>query len=291
LVVESKVLDDSELLAEIFPVEESSSITCVIHKQHKSKWTRYSSDALDGCPVYYNDETGELKWELAQDDDSDEKAACVHAMACGDLQMMRAFLSNVAMSDSTKHNLLAPLAAAHYGHVDMVRLLVASRGGLESVDECGFTPLHMACIGGGHSSVVQHLLEVHADVETRCHEGSATPLHSAAFHGCVEAAEQLLTQGVCLRASQDVESRSHGAILESLLEARTSIGATPLISAAAAGHLALVKCLLLHGACHEAVTNCGHTAEACAAFRGHRDVAAALGRHRRFFDPPARCSP
>jgi len=289
LVVETKVLHNSEMLAEIFPAEESSSITCVIHKQHVSKWTRYSSDAHDGCPVYYNDETGELKWELAQDDVSDERTACHHAMACGDIQMMNAFLSGVAMSDNAKRVLLAPFAAALYGHVDMVKLLLASQGGLESIDECGLTPLQSACLGG-HSAVVHHL-EAHADVETRCHEGNGTPLHQAAFHGHAEVANQLLTQGVCLRARHDVERRSHGAILESLLEAKMSVGATPLISAATAGHLALVRCLLLHGACHEAVTNFGHTAEACAAFRGYRDVASALRRHRRFFDPPVCGSP
>jgi len=290
LIVESKVLDDSKQLAEIFPSEEFSSITCVVHHQQKPKWTRYSSDSHGGCPVYYNDETGELKWELAHDDDSDERAACAHAMASGDLQTISAFLSHVAMPDSTKREFLAPFAAAYYGHADMVRLLITSRGGLETVDECGFTPLQMACIGG-HAAVVRHLLEARADLETKCHEGNATPLHGAAFHGCLEVVEQLLTQGARLRARHFAEIRGHGAILESLLEARTSIGATPLISAAASGHFAVVKCLLLHGACHEAVTNDGHTAEACAAFRGHHHVAAALGRHRRFFDPPAHGSP
>ena len=70
----------------------------------------------------------------------------------------------------------------------------------EDVDEIdgGRTPLHVACLSGGHKEIVELLIANGADVNTN--DSGGTPLHHAATK---EIAELLIAKGADVNAKDD----------------------------------------------------------------------------------------
>ena len=64
----------------------------------------------------------------------------------------------------------ALIAAAMFGHEDIVRLLAQHGANLEATDEDGYTAMQFACLDG-HLSVVRVLLESGVDANKRYRDG------------------------------------------------------------------------------------------------------------------------
>jgi len=148
----------------------------------------------------------------------------------------------------------------------VAEFLLSRRMDIDSRDENGQTPLHVA-VAGGRREVVTFYMEHGADVDPEDHFGSrpltlartvelatllldngadvnggsaGTPLHSAGFYGKEEIARLLLERGAAL-------------------EALDPNGETPLHRAAFRGHLGMVRLLLDLGAEAGAKNTAGRT--------------------------------
>lgn len=125
------------------------------------------------------------------------------------------------------------------GRADSVKQSVESDPKLvRTTDASGYTPLHYAATGG-HTDVIEVLLDAGADVNARGSRGE-TPLLLAASKGNVEVVELLIDNGA------DVNQPG-------------SDKRTPLHKAAMVGDLEVVKALLKGGADPAAVDRGGKT--------------------------------
>nr|7B6W_AAA Chain AAA, Alpha-1B adrenergic receptor,alpha1B adrenergic receptor,Alpha-1B adrenergic receptor,alpha1B adrenergic receptor,Alpha-1B adrenergic receptor,alpha1B adrenergic receptor,Alpha-1B adrenergic receptor,alpha1B adrenergic receptor [Homo sapiens] len=147
------------------------------------------------------------------------------------------------------------LEAARKGQDDEVRILLANGADVNTADETGFTPLHLAA-WEGHLGIVEVLLKNGADVNANDERGH-TPLHLAAYTGHLEIVEVLLKNGAGVNAT-DV------------------IGTAPLHLAAMWGHLEIVEVLLKNGADVNAQDKFGKTPFDLAIDNGNEDIAEVL---------------
>jgi ankyrin repeat protein len=117
--------------------------------------------------------------------------------------------------------------AAHNGHMDVARLLLASRADVNAVGgPVRDTPLHYATLNG-HMDVAQLLLANKADVAAKNNYGY-TPLHRAAEEGNKNLAELLLAS-------------------KAEVNAKDNHGLTPLYLALGHGHKDVAELLREHG--------------------------------------------
>ncbi|KFL26477.1 ankyrin, partial [Devosia riboflavina] len=95
---------------------------------------------------------------------------------------------------TSPYNGTALIAAAHLGHAEIVRRLIAAGAPLDHVNNLGWTALIEAVIlgdgGPDHQEVVRLLLEAGADRELADHDG-VTPLAHARARGFAEIARLL----------------------------------------------------------------------------------------------------
>jgi ankyrin repeat protein len=121
-------------------------------------------------------------------------------------------------------------AAARWGRLDAIKLLLASSAAVSDQNYAGQTPLHCAS-AEGHVGACELLLAggAVATVDTPDMEG-ACPLLPAAGKGHTETVRLLVAHG----ASVNTPNTTHGL--------------TPLLWASARGHLEIVEVLLLHSA-------------------------------------------
>ena len=103
--------------------------------------------------------------------------------------------------------------AGHYGHLDIVRLLVESGADIEAraLNAVGNTPLG-AAVWGHRPDVVAYLISRGADLEAKNRFGQS-PLHRAIRRGAVEVARILIDAGAD-PASEDGEGVTALAIAE-----------------------------------------------------------------------------
>jgi ankyrin repeat protein len=103
------------------------------------------------------------------------------AAASNDIEMLNIALEGGAnprnvttFSDGT-----ALSAAAHFGHVEVVRILIANKAPLDHVNNRGWTALHEAVVlgngGPNHVATVEALVKAGADVDIKDRQGG-TPL-------------------------------------------------------------------------------------------------------------------
>lgn len=117
--------------------------------------------------------------------------------------------------------------AAHYGNLDIGRLLIEKGAAVNCQAKNGICPLHVAC-KRGRSRMVSLLTENAADVNCPTKEGM-TPIHVASANGGSKIIENLLEKG----ASVNTKTRS---------------GFSALHLATWGDHVNSAKQLLLHGA-------------------------------------------
>jgi uncharacterized protein len=130
----------------------------------------------------------------------------VHAAAkSGDTDEVAALLSmDNRLTRSYDADGWTPLhLAAHYGHADMVELLLHNNApvDLRSTNAMASTALH-AALAGRQTRIAKILLDAGADANARQH-GGWTPLHSAAASGDREAIDLLLARGAKPEVAND----------------------------------------------------------------------------------------
>lgn len=182
----------------------------------------------------------------------------------GDTNTVKTLLEN--SEDPSVASAYMLRAAAYFGHLDIVNLLI-SRGADVDASDDGETALLVA-IRGAQTKVVRRLIDAGADVRARLH-GGASALHEAVrtydvieTGATLEIIDQLLENGLHIEIEDD-DGRTpfHGAafcgrvdLLDGLLARGAKLDAkdrwqeTPLDHACFNGHIEVVKFLISRGA-------------------------------------------
>ena len=110
------------------------------------------------------------------------------AAVANDLEMLKLALEGGASARNitSRYNGTALIAAAHVGHAEAVKLLIAARAPLNHVNNLGWTALMEAIVlgngGANHTAIVRALVEAGADVNIADRQGQ-TPLQHARRRG------------------------------------------------------------------------------------------------------------
>lgn len=147
-------------------------------------------------------------------------------------------------------------AAAEFGSIGCLRLLIDRHANINAIDHHGSTPLSRA-LSRSHVECAKFLLEQGAAARAADSAGH-TPIHRAAFHGLIEVLQPLLDAGAYV---DEPAAPAAG---------KTS-GITPLMLACSAGRTAFAKELLKAGADPDYIAPDGHSAFTWAAKASHTE--------------------
>jgi ankyrin repeat protein len=103
-----------------------------------------------------------------------------------------------AKNITSRYDGTALIAAAHLGHAEVVKMLIAAKAPLNHVNNLGWTAVMEAIVlgngGAGHTATVRALVEAGCDVNIADRQG-ITPLQHANRRGYVEMARILENAG------------------------------------------------------------------------------------------------
>ena len=122
------------------------------------------------------------------------------AAVADDLEMLKIVLDGGASAKTitSRNDGTALIAAAHLGHTEAVKLLIAAKAPLNHVNNLGWTALMEAIVlgsgGTNHTETVRALVEANCDVNVADRQ-SITPLQHARRRGYVEMARILENAG------------------------------------------------------------------------------------------------
>jgi ankyrin repeat protein len=122
------------------------------------------------------------------------------AAVANDVPMLRLALELgcSARNITSRYDGTALIAAAHLGHAEVVRILIAAKAPLNHVNNLGWTALMESIVlgngGRGHTDTLKALVEAGADVNIADRNGT-TPLQHARRRGYVEMARILEAAG------------------------------------------------------------------------------------------------
>ena len=122
------------------------------------------------------------------------------AAVANDLDMLKIVLDGGASARNitSRYDGTALIAAAHLGHAEVVKMLIAAKAPLNQVNNLGWTALMEAVVlgngGENHTATVRELIEAGTDVIIADKQG-ATPLQHARRRGYVEIARILENAG------------------------------------------------------------------------------------------------
>jgi ankyrin repeat protein len=122
------------------------------------------------------------------------------AAVANDLPTLNAALEGGASAKNitSRYDGTALIAAAHLGHAEAVKLLIAAKAPLNHVNNLGWTALMEAVVlgngGANHTATVRALVEAGCDVNLADRQGT-TPLQHARRRGYVEMARILENAG------------------------------------------------------------------------------------------------
>ncbi|GMH50842.1 hypothetical protein TrRE_jg13590, partial [Triparma retinervis] len=182
----------------------------------------------------------------------------------------------------------ALLAAALYGRLECVKVLVEAGADKDKAADDGWTPLYIAA-QNGHCDVVKCLIEAGADKDKAMDDG-VTPLYIAAQNGHCDVVKCLIEAGADKDKAKDngmtplyfAAQDGHCDVVKCLIEAgadkdkAANDGVTPLYVAAHEGHCDVVKCLIEAGADKDKAKDGGATPLYIAALKGNCDVVKCL---------------
>jgi ankyrin repeat protein len=132
--------------------------------------------------------------------DIDKYDVVTIAAVANDLPTLKAALDGgtSAKNVTSRYDGTALIAAAHLGHVEAVKLLIAAKAPLNHVNNLGWTALMEAVVLGNgdakHTATVRALVEAGCDVNIADRQG-ITPLQHARRRGYVEMARILENVG------------------------------------------------------------------------------------------------
>jgi ankyrin repeat protein len=124
------------------------------------------------------------------------------AAVANDLEMLKLALEAGASAKNitSRYDGTALIAAAHLGHAEAVRLLIAAKAPLNHVNNLGWTALMESIVlgngGANHTATLKALVEAGADVNIADRQ-QVTPLQHARRRGYVEMARVLEAAGAC----------------------------------------------------------------------------------------------
>ena len=190
-------------------------------------------------------------------------------------------------ASAATHTNDVPVYVHHEGVIDPDTAAERAFEVLDSTDDllCEAGPLLTAAVCG-HVDIVDALLRAGTDPNATDWE-ETPPIVGAAMQGHAAAVARLITAGADIDAGTGFTALEEGvvhghlAVVELLLAAganvnrRNADGGTPLMMAATAGRLSIVRHLVQHGADVNAESD-GDSALSCAAACGHVDVYAYL---------------
>ena len=122
------------------------------------------------------------------------------AAVANDVEMLKIALvgGGNARAVTSPYQGTALIAAAHLGHVEIVRTLIAAKAPLDHVNNLGWTALIESIVlgngGNNHTDTLKALVEAGADVNIADRHG-ATPLALARARGYAEMVTILLAAG------------------------------------------------------------------------------------------------
>ncbi|XP_071116432.1 inversin-like [Haliotis cracherodii] len=186
-----------------------------------------------------------------------------YASKDGDLEEVKRLLSTPGVDINCRVGSRTPvMAAARWGHRDVVELLVSEGADVSLVDVVGYNILHLAC-RGGDVETVKYVLSLHVvDINSRGW-GSRTPVMEAAWRGYRDVVELLVSEGADVSLVDvagdnilhlacrggDVETVKYVLSLNVVdIDARSKSGQTAAIMARLGGRQPVVKLLKSRGA-------------------------------------------
>jgi hypothetical protein len=122
------------------------------------------------------------------------------AAVANDVEMVKILLAGGASARNvtSRYNGTALIAAAHLGHAEVVKLLIAAKAPLNHVNNLGWTALMESIVlgsgGANHTATLRALVEAGADVNIADRRG-VTPLQHARRRGYSEMARILESAG------------------------------------------------------------------------------------------------
>lgn len=201
-------------------IEEYATSTGPAWRTNLSKWTapehlqKLRTDVLSNLRIFDDDRLSIASTPLMQ------------AVLGGQTEVVKLLLDSIPeMPLQAEHYSFhtALSLAAHRGHVEIAKLLVAAGAKVNAITDCQETCLHSAA-EAGHHQLVQLLLQNNASPDLACLRGGFTPLHLAAKGGH-EAAVRVLAAVAFVNATDD-------------------LGRTPLHVACLDGHNGVVNALV-----------------------------------------------
>ncbi|AMN41933.1 ankyrin repeat domain-containing protein [Rhodoplanes sp. Z2-YC6860] len=132
--------------------------------------------------------------------DADRYDIVTIAAVANDIEMLKIVLEGGASAKNitSRYDGTALIAAAHLGHAEAVKLLIAAKAPLNHVNNLGFTALMEAIVLGNgdanHTATVRALVEAGCDVNVADRQGT-TPLQHARRRAYVEMARILENAG------------------------------------------------------------------------------------------------
>jgi ankyrin repeat protein len=122
------------------------------------------------------------------------------ASVANDIEMLKLAIEGGASATNitSRYDGTALIAAAHLGHAEVVKILIAAKAPLNHVNNLGWTALMESIVlgngGAGHTATLKALVEAGADVNIADRQGT-TPLQHARRRGYVEMARVLENAG------------------------------------------------------------------------------------------------
>jgi uncharacterized protein len=122
------------------------------------------------------------------------------AAVANDIEMLKLSLEGGASARNvtSRYDGTALIAAAHLGHAEVVRILIAAKAPLNHVNNLGWTALMESVVlgngGKNHTDTLKALVDAGADVNIADRQGT-TPLQHARRRGYVEMARILEAAG------------------------------------------------------------------------------------------------
>lgn len=132
--------------------------------------------------------------------ESDRYDPVTIASVANDVEMLKLLLANGASAKNitSRYDGTALIAAAHLGHVEIVKLLIAAKAPLNLVNNLGWTALMESIVlgngGANHTATLKALVEAGADVNIP-DRGKVTPLQHARQRGYAEMARIIEAAG------------------------------------------------------------------------------------------------